>query len=150
MSAIFKKQNLGLYDVINEPCTVIVKVANTVKSIYLIEDGSKSRYLVNLRIAELASLQEALSILGNQDDCAFSDVAHCFITGVIWEKDVSDLSNLPVKGENIIASFDRDETGVMRCVSITTIPRKQLSKFDLNAYNFSKNKLNKLFQNLNL
>jgi len=144
---IFYKKNLALYQVLKEPGTYHVKVSNTVKPEFLYEDGNKSRYIINLRIATKSGFEECLKIIGNDDYCDFSKVRQCFIAGVIWERDIVDLSLLPTKGESVIATFDYVDD-VMRCISITLIPRKTLDNFDLEAYNqikiMYKNLLNKL------
>ncbi len=135
MGAIFKKSNLKLYEVISEPGTYIVKSAGKVKT--LIEDGSKSRYLCNLRVATIDMLENCLEIMGHMDQIPFDEVGHCFITGAIWENDVENKMTLPTKGENLIATFDYVDD-VMRCVSITLIPRKRLQTFDPEAYDLSR------------
>jgi len=144
---VFYKKNLALYQVLKEPGTYHVKVSNTVKPEFLYEDGNKSRYIINLRIATKEGFEECLRTIGNDDYCDFSKVRQCFIAGVIWERDIIDLSLLPTKGETVIATFDYVDD-IMRCVSITLIPRKTLDNFDLEAYNqikiMYKNLLNKL------
>jgi hypothetical protein len=147
-NAIFKLRHLKNYDVIEGPCTAMVKVANDVKPEYLIEDGTKSRYLVNLRVGEKASIEEAMEVLGDRSMCAFSEVSKYFLTGVIWEQSIEDLLLLPKKGEYVIASFDYDDNEILRCVSITTIPRKKLEKFDLDAYNYGKKQLAHILKNV--
>ncbi len=141
---IFKKDHLKLYQVLNGPGTYIVKVANTVKPSYLIEDGSKSRFIVNLRVATKENLLECLKILGKDDMVEFSKVKHCFISGTIWFNNLDDLEYLPTKGENVIVTFNEK----LQCESITLIPRKELNNFDLDSFNVTqsllKNILNKL------
>jgi hypothetical protein len=50
---------------------------------------------------------------------------------------------LPVKGEKVIVTFDYVDD-IMRCTSLSLIPREDLNTFDLNAYSQSR----KLFKNL--
>ena len=110
---IFKKEHLNLYQILNKSGTYIVKCANTVRPQYLIHDGSKSRYIVNLRVATKEKLLEALSILGHRDECLFEEVKHCFICGTIWYNHLDDEELLPTKGENLIATFNDN----LQCVS---------------------------------
>lgn len=142
---IFRKESLPLYSIIEEPGTYIVKVANTVLPKYLIEDNSKSRYIVNLRVGTIEGLEETLNILGNKQECAFHNIKHCFISGTLWENTIDDILVLPTKGENVIATFDYVDD-IMRCISLTLIPRKTLKNFNPNAYNLSR----ALFKDLNL
>jgi hypothetical protein len=144
---IFKKQHLELYQVLDKPGTYQTKVSNTVKPEFLYEDGNKSRYLINLRVATKSNFEECLKILGNREICDFQEVKHCFLTGAIWEKDIHDLTLLPTKGESVIATFDYVDD-IIRCVSITLIPRKVLKNFDLGAYNQVKKMYNELLNKL--
>ena len=131
--AVLKKEHLKFYNVIEEPCTAIVTVANTVKPEYLIEDGSASRFIVNLRVATKEGFDNCLDILGDKTSCAFNKVSGCFLAGTLWVNEILEIEQLPTKGEQIIATFDikNDE---LRCVSLTLLPRKKLNTFDLNAH----------------
>lgn len=143
LESIFKKSNLNFYSIIDKPGTYMVVAAGRVTENQYINDGSKSRYLVNLRVASLNGLEECLDIMGDSDSIPFRQVGHCFITGAIWENDVQNKLDLPTKGETVIATFDYVDS-VMRCVSITLIPRVRLKTFDLESYNKSRNLLKNL------
>jgi len=145
MEPIFKKKSLAHYQVVNEPGTFIVKVANTVKPEHLYEDDGYPRYLVNLRAATQEGLEACVDTLDEKDECKFKDIRDNFITGSIWENEMENISLFPVKGENIIATYDYVDD-VLRCVSLTLIPRKSLQTFDLNAFNRSRKLLNNLFK----
>lgn len=132
---IFKKEHLSLYQVLTKPGTYIVKVANTVRPNYLIEDGSKSRYIVNLRVATKDNLVECLSLLGKEEMIPFEKVKGLFTSGTIWYNQLDDIEHLPTKGEAVIATFNDK----LQCESITLIPRKELTNFDLDAYSVIKN-----------
>jgi len=140
---IFKKEYLNHYQVIEEPGTYIVKVGNTVKPEYFIEDGSKSRFIVNLRAASLENLKRCIDIMGERTKCDFDEIKDCFTSGVLWHEDINDMSKLPTKGESIIATYDYVDD-VFRCISLTLIPRKSLQTFDLNAYNKTRKLFNEL------
>lgn len=137
---IFKKEFLKTYLVVEEPGTYIVKSANS----YLLEDGDKTRYLLNLRAATIEGLEKCLSILGNRLSCPYSELNECFITGTLWENSVSDKSLVPAKGENVIATYDYNSEGVLWCVSITLIPRKTLEKFNPDSFNRAKQLFSKI------
>lgn len=144
--AVLVKQNLSRYDVIPGPGTYIVKVANAVRPEYLIEEGGKSRYIVNLRCAPLVQLEECLKIMGTKEMISFDKVKHCFSSGALWDNEIDDIMRLPAKGEEIIATFEEKE-GRLLCTGLTLIPRKQLQKFDLNAYCASRILLKNLLNN---
>jgi len=141
---VFKKEHLSLYQVLVKPGTYIVKVANTIRPSYLIEDGSKSRFIVNLRIATKENLIACLDELGKNDAIEFSKVRQFFTSGTIWFNQLDDLEELPTKGEAVIATFNEK----LQCESITLIPRKELNNFDLNAFNVTQNMFAKLIEKL--
>jgi hypothetical protein len=142
-NAIFKKSSLSNYGVISGPGTFIVKVSNSVKPEYLIEDGSKSRYIVNLKVATVENFKKCLNIMGNKELIEFDDIKQCFMSGTLWYNDLKNTTILPVKGENVIASFDYVEEQ-LRCISLTLIPRKQLASFDLASFCSSRKLLKDL------
>jgi hypothetical protein len=127
----FSKKTLKNYEIIKEPGTHIVQVSNTVKPEYLIEDGSKSRYIINLRVGTIEGFKKCLEIFGDKEEIEIKEINNCFLSGVIWSNNLEDLNLLPVKGENVIASFDYLDDKLV-CTSINLIPRKQLDKFELN------------------
>jgi len=142
---IFKKKSLGHYQVVEKPGTFMVKVANTVKPQSLYVNDGYPRYIVNLRAASKAGLERSLAALGSRDSCKFEDIRDNFIAGSIWQNEIDDTSLLPTKGETVIATYDMVEE-VLRCVSITLIPRKTLEIFDLNAFNTSRKLFNDLLK----
>ena len=131
--ALFKKDNLKFYQIVKEPCTAVVTVANTVKLDYLIEDGSASRFIVNLKVATAEGFKNCLKVLNSRSACPFSDVASHFLSGALWASDIIDNEQLPTKGEKIIATFEIKEE-LLRCVALTMIPRKNLEKFNYAAH----------------
>lgn len=141
--AVFNRNLLNHYKVIESPGTYIVTVANTVLPKHLIED-SNPRYIVNLRANTESNLIRCVDTLGLREECYWDEINKNFIPGVIWENDIEDLINLPTKGEKVIATYDIGDTGVMRCNSITLIPRKSLKSFNPNSYSTT----NKLIQDL--
>jgi hypothetical protein len=140
---IFKREHLYLYQIL-KPGTFLCKCATTVKPSYLINDGSKSRFIVNLRVASKEKLMEVLSILGHREECLFEEVKHCFCSGTLWFNQLEDIEFLPTKGETVIATFNNK----LQCESITLVPRKELSNFDLEAFTLSQKLLNNIFNKL--
>ena len=138
--AIFKKDSLKHYAVIDGPGTFIVK---SVSRTY-IEDGSKSRYLLNLRAATIDALEHIVGVLGQRNECSFKELEGCFITGTLWANKVQEDIDLPAKGEKVIASYDYNEDGDIWCTGITLIPRRSLKTFNPDAFNTSKQLFKKL------
>lgn len=137
---IFKRESLKFYSIIEEPGTYIVKSA----SAHYFEDGSKSRYLLNLRAATLEGLEACMDILGRRTQCAFKELNNCFITGTLWENSVSEKSLVPAKGENVIATYDYNTEGVLWCTGITLIPRRTLEKFNPDTFDNARKLFNKI------
>ena len=143
--AVFKKSNLNLYQIIEEPGTYMVKSSGRVSSKNLIDDGNASRYLANLRVIAKEQLIECLEYMENCESVPFHEVGKFFITGAIWADSVENEMDLPTKGETLIATFDYVDE-VMRCVSITLIPRKRLQMFDAESYDLSQSLLQRLLK----
>ena len=141
--AVFKKEVLKHYAVIDGPGTFIVKAT----SCTYFEDGDKSRYLINMRAATIEALQHTVEVLGERDECSFSELEGCFITGTLWANKIQENINLPAKGEDVIASYDYNEDGDIWCIGITLIPRRTLKTFNPDAFNTSKQLFNKLINN---
>ena len=144
-NAVLKKSNLRNYEVIPGPGTYIVKVSNSVKPEYLLEDGSKSRYIVNLRASTIDKLQECVALMGRRDTVPFYEVKKCFLSGALWDNDIDDITRLPTKGEEIIATFEMKDDELL-CTALTIIPRRQLSTFDLDAYCQSRKLIKQLLK----
>ena len=130
--AVMKKSNLSNYQVISEPGTHVVKVASSIKPEYLYGDGAKARYIVNLRVATTEGFEECLKIMGNYEMVEFKRVRGCFMSGAIWQNDLEDITRLPAKGEEVIAVFDYIDD-ILRCTSLTLIPREKLPAFRLES-----------------
>lgn len=142
---LLKRKNLVLYEVIPGPGTFLVKVASTVTTKNLYELDKYPRYIVNLRVATKEGFQECLDKMGSREVIDYMEVSPYFMSGAIWIKDIDDTRKLPTKGEEIIATFDYVDE-ILRCVSLTLIPRKSLTPFDLNAVCKSR-KLLKILMN---
>lgn len=141
--AILYKKNLRMYKVIPGPGTYVLQTANTTKPEYLIEDGSASRYIVNLRAATMEGFEMCLERMGSKEYAPFKNLRECFSSGALWDKDIDDITRLPIKGEEVIATFE-EKDGKLQCTALTLIPRKELPNFDLDALDKSRN----LFKNL--
>ena len=129
---LLKRKNLALYEVIPGPGTFLVKVASTVTSKNLYELDKYPRYIVNLRAATEEGFDKCLLLMGSRELIDYKEVSPYFMSGALWLKDIDDTKKLPTKGEEVIATFDYVDE-VLRCVSLTLIPRRTLTPFDLNA-----------------
>ena len=141
---VFKKSDLKHFAVVDEPGTYMVKSYGAT----LFEDGDKSRYLLNLRAATVNGLEDCLEIIGNRNECPYSEFngTNCFMTGVLWKDSVKDTIHIPTRGENVIATYDYNEEGELWCVSITLVPRKTLRTFNPDAYNKSRELFNDIIK----
>lgn len=142
---VFKRKDLKQFAIVEDPGTYIVKSFGAT----YFEDGDKSRYLLNLRAATADGLMECLEILGDRNECNYSEFngKNCFITGTLWENHVNDVSLVPVKGESVIATYDYNDEGQLWCISVTLLPRKTLRTFNPDAYNKSRQLFNDIIKN---
>ena len=137
---VFKKESLCHFAIVDEPGTYIVKSAN---STYF-EDGTKSRYLLNLRATTIESLEHIEEVLGNRDECPYSELNGCFLTGVVWENRIQSKEDVPTRGESVIATYDLNEDGDLVCTAVTLRPRRTLRTYNPKAYNTQRKLFNQL------
>lgn len=126
----FHKGLLKNYQVVNVPGVYIVSVASTVTVNNLITDDYP-RYLIPLRLTTGEGLLQLMDILDKVEQVPFPMVRDCFITGAIFEKDISD-DELPVKGEQVIVTIDKVDDN-FRCTNIELLPRTELEYVDVDA-----------------
>jgi hypothetical protein len=142
---ILKKKSLSDYQVLKEPGTYIVKVS-TCSKLYLKDDYP--RYIVNLKVATNEGFEKCLKIMGNKEEISFFKVSDYFLSGVIWEKQIENESDLPVKNEEVVANFDYVDQD-LKCVSISLLPREKLNKFQLDNICQSRKLLKNLLNGKN-
>jgi len=146
MNYLLKKKNLNSYEVVPGPGTHIVKVASTVKEKNLYSEDKYPRYIVNLKCSTQENFKLCLKRMGSKEEIPYMDVKEYFLSGAIWENEITNTLLLPTKGEEVIATFNYVDE-VLRCVSITLIPRRVLENFDLNAVCKSRSLLKNLLEN---
>lgn len=143
--AIFKLDHLKHYCIIDGPCTVKVRVGANVTESNKMDIGlSTERYLVPLRVGFEDKLKYLAKSLADGRIVPFKDVSLYFFTGAIFSNSIDDILTLPIKGEEIIATFDYIEDGRLMCTSLSLIPRIQLKMFDPTVYNKTKSLFNKI------
>lgn len=124
-SAVFHSKLLRNYQLVTKPGVYMVRVGYTVTEANLIEDDYP-RILVPLRVTTSEGLNSIIEILDKTPVVPFDEVKQYFMTGAIFV-DQLDLSNLPVKGDLILASFDYDESlSKLICNSLSQLPREEL------------------------
>lgn len=130
------KFNLDLlknYQVVSKPCTAKVRVASDVN--YLTTDNNP-RYLVNLYVIEKNNIETLVNRVGDKV-VDFSYVRDLFISGSIFEDKIADKSELPIKNETILASFDYID-GILRCTHVSPMAREALPMVDLERLNLTQ------------
>ena len=128
MEAIFHKRLLQHYAIVDNPGTYEITVASNKHT--LIDDGAKSRYLINLRAGTLQNLVKAVNILGKRNFCPFVEVQNCFMTGVIWANKLADVKDLPIKGERVLVTI-KSENSILMPEAIFVPQRQDLQLFSI-------------------
>jgi len=121
----FKMEHLDRYAIIEKPCTIIVKNNTKLdfKKLYD-EDGDNPRWLISIKAITKGNLNLLKQLSKENVRMTYQDMGHLLIKGAIWPEQANSPMELPVKGEEIIATFDYVED-VLRCTGITVIPRVQ-------------------------
>jgi hypothetical protein len=146
MAIPFKKEHLKHYLILEGPCTARVRVSSKVTIKNLWDEGeANERYLVPLRVGIQEKLIEAAEEIEN-GFVTYHDLQGCFVTGAIFTNSIDSLKELPVKGEEVLATFDYVDD-ILRCVSLTLLPRIKLKVFDPDGYNKTKSLFDKIINN---
>lgn len=123
-SIIFKLEHLDRFAIISEPCTLIVKNNSRVMMSDLFTDDSYPRWILNLKAITAFNLSLIKSLCAEGVQLTYTDIGHLLMSGALWSDQVYTDSDLPSKGEEVIAVFGivRD---VLMCTNITLVPRRQ-------------------------
>jgi len=142
---LFNKESLKTFHVVDEPGTYFVKVNNNINSNHLYTEDDHPRYLVSLKVIYKDDIQKCLDLFGNNEQIPFKYIRPYLFTGVIWENQIISELDLPIKNEEVIATFNflEDE---MRCISMTLVPRKELNILQLQDVCKSRKLLNDILK----
>jgi len=127
------KKFLAKFSIITDECTAIVQSLQTVDRRLLVDDGNP-RYLVPLRAIAIEN-KEIIDQLLLEDDSEHIDielVQPFFLTGVLWADKILTPLDLPVKGENLIATFAYGDLDELRCEGLVTMGKIKPTKYKLN------------------
>jgi len=131
-NAVFHKDLLRNYQVLDRPGTFIVTVAMdiTEDNLYLKDDYP--RYLIPLRVIRGDDLLKLVSILNGYSTIPFAVVSKYFLTGALFVDDGIDETDLPIKGERVIATFE-DKDNKLLCTHLKLIDRIDLDYVNIDA-----------------
>jgi hypothetical protein len=126
------KTYLNKFSIIEDECTAVVQAASTVDDRYLIK-GENERYLIPLRALDINKQEELLEVLASVEGPVIDiELLYPFmLTGVLWRDKVTQKLDLPVKGENLIATFEYSDLDELKCSGIITINKVRPKKFNL-------------------
>jgi len=130
------KTFLNKFSIIEEECTAVVQSMQTIDERFFINDDNP-RYLVPLRAISIDnkdSLDELLkSEPGNLIDI---ELIYPFVlTGTLWEDKVLHKLDLPVKGENLVATFTYGDLDELRCEGLVTLGKVTPIKYKVKDIN---------------
>lgn len=123
-SVVFKLEHLDRYAVIRYPCTIMVKNNSRLQMSDIYTGDNNPRWLVNLKVITEFNLSLLKQLDKDGVQLTYWDIKHLLMKGAIWESQIKSPSDLPCKGEEMIAVFDY-VNDILMCTSITLIPRKQ-------------------------
>jgi hypothetical protein len=122
-----------------------VRVASTVTMKNFIADDHP-RILIPLRAVTQEGLSQLLEILEVSPTIPYALLKGCFLTGAIFEKDIVE-GELPVKGDQVLASFKFIDEDRLVCDHIEQLPREELSFINVNELLKFNKKLKSLIKN---
>lgn len=143
--AIFHRDLLKYYQLVNKPGVFLVRVAYSVTMKNFINDAHP-RLLVPLRAVTPDALAKLMEAFKTIDEIPFTLISNLFLTGAIFQKDVI-VDDLPVKGDQMLASFKIINDGRIVCDHLEQLPREELSFLNVDElFKFNSNLL-QLIQN---
>lgn len=140
--AYFHAGLLNQYQLVTKPGVYLVRVAYTVTMRNFIEDDHP-RILIPLRVVTPDGLDEIVDALDVKSQIPYSFVQKYFLSGAIFEKDM-DKDALPVKGDQILASFKYIDDNRIVCDHLEQLPREELDYINVTELLKFKSKLKKL------
>jgi len=123
-SVKFEMEHLDRYAILEKPCTIVVKNNSKLDYDVLYERDDHPRWILNIKAITRGNLELLKGLTDSNTPLTYYDMGHLLMTGVIWEEQIKGPSDLPSKGEEIIAVFDYVDE-ILRCTNITLIPRIQ-------------------------
>ncbi len=120
----FRMEHLDRYAVIKEPCTIVVKNNSRLKMSDIYLEDNNPRWILSLKVITEFNLLLLKQLCKEGNQLTYSEMGHLLMRGAIWEEQVSSESDLPCKGEEMIAVFGYVNS-ILMCTSITLIPRRQ-------------------------
>lgn len=123
----FKMEHLDGYAIIEEECTVVVRVTYSVRYSKLYRKDGADRWLIPLRAVTESNL-EALKEMDSVGELDYGDIGGMLMTGALWSNQIKDAEEMPRKGERIIATFAYRDNRLM-CIGLDLIPRKEPKTF---------------------
>jgi len=125
----FDIKHIDKYAIVSEPCTAIVRCNSTPDfNKPYIEDGY-DRWIISLKVVTEENLKILKAVSETGTVVHYSQISHLLLNGAIWKNQIWEDTQLPVKGENVIATFDYVDGAIM-CTAITVIPKVNLEIFD--------------------
>ena len=129
--AVFHKELLKHYQVVDKPGSFIVAVAQDITDQNLYTGDDYPRYLIPLRVIRSDDLI-VLSKLLSKGRVLFKNIKHLFLTGAVFDNDNIDELLLPTKGEKVVATFEY-KNNVLLCTHIKLIDRDELAYINFSA-----------------
>jgi len=125
----FNIKHLDKYAIVTEPCTAIVRCNSTPDFNKPYTDDGYDRWIINLKAVAEENLEILKAVSDSGTVVHYSQISHLLLSGAIWKDQIWEETQLPVKGENVIATFDYVKE-VLMCTAITIIPKVNLEIFD--------------------
>jgi len=130
------KTFLNKLSIIEEECTAVVQSMQTIDKRFFIDDDNP-RYLVPLRAIGIDN-KEALDELLSSEPRSTIDIELIYpflLTGTLWEDKVLHKLDLPVKGENLVATFIYGDLDELRCEGLVTLGKVTPIKYKVKDMN---------------
>ena len=119
----FELVHLEKYAKIKGPCTVRVKNNSRLDFNRIYDGDGHPRWILNLKAVWVKNLEYIEKMARARELLTYKEVSYYLMSGSIWEEQVESANEMPVKGEELVATFDYVDN-ILRCTYITLVKRE--------------------------
>jgi len=134
---------LSNYQIIDREGVFKVKVAYDINDEHLFVNDEYPRYIIPLKVIRAEDLPILVNILKKYDQVPYGTIKHYFVTAALFLNDGVDPKDLPVKGEEVLVTFEYVDERLM-ATHISLIPREELDYVNIEAMDTMYNLIKKL------
>lgn len=134
---LFRKEWLNNYAVIDGPMSKVLLTVTSIPNLFDPNDGSSTRFIVNVKAILREDLPELKKRFGNADFIKADELNKLFLSGTIWVNE-GQTPDVPMKGEEVLCNIGMvwspmENKDVLRITNIGVSAPQKATKMDVSA-----------------